>query len=370
MGNRFPAKKIVNKFLENSLCDNDTARDFCERFILQSGSRYIFGCNDWAKSIANAIEVDGFIDDFSSQHLYCGKPIIRSAKTPINAKVVSAIVGVHPVRVKKHLTKLKIENLDYFAFKKYSGLPLKKIGFIEDYHLEFDENREWYKWLYSSLADDLSKDTLARLVNFRLSSDLSFMENFTDAQDRQYFEPFLNLNPVGERFVDVGCFDGYTTEEFLKRCPKYASVDIFEPEPNNMQRVKARLLARDRINFHNFGAASKSALLRFAASGSASRVAENGDIEVRVEPIDKVLDEPPKFIKMDIEGAELDALKGAKQTIQNYQPRLAISVYHNADDLRRIPELVLSYREDYDLYLRHYTEGVTETVMYFIPRRP
>ncbi len=360
----------MNKFLENSLRDNATARDFCKRFIMQSGSRYIFGCNDWAKSISDAIEVDGFIDDFSSQQVYCGRPIIRSEGTPINAKVVSAIVGVHPVRVKEHLSGLRIENLDYFAFKKYSGLPLKKIGFIEDFHLEFDENREWYEWLYNSLADNESKNTLVCLVNFRLSSDLSYMEDFTDAQDRQYFEPFLNLNPDGERFVDIGCYDGYTTEEFIKRCPEYASVDIFEPEPNNMQRIKAKLSARTRINFHNCGAANKSALLRFAASGSASRVSEDGEIEVRVEPIDKILDKSPTFIKIDIEGAELDALEGAKQTIQKHQPRLAISVYHKADDLRRIPDLVLSCREDYDLYLRHYTEGITETVMFFIPRKP
>ncbi len=72
---------------------------------------------------------------------------------------------------------------------------------------------------------------------------------------------------------------------------------------------------------------------------------------------------------MDIEGAEYDALRGAEQTISEHHPRLAISVYHRVDDLRRIPELVLSYRSDYDLFLRHYTEGVTETVMFFIPRK-
>ncbi|MEQ9566287.1 MAG: FkbM family methyltransferase, partial [Pseudomonadales bacterium] len=61
------------------------------------------------------------------------------------------------------------------------------------------------------------------------------------------------------------------------------------------------------------------------------------------------------------------ALRGARHTILEHHPKLAICVYHRADDFWKIPETVFSIRDDYDLYLRHYTEGVTETVMFFIP---
>ena len=75
------------------------------------------------------------------------------------------------------------------------------------------------------------------------------------------------------------------------------------------------------------------------------------------------------FLKMDIEGTELLALEGASQTISRCKPRMAICVYHNASDLWRIPQKVLSIFDGYDIYLRHYTEGVTETVMFFIPQK-
>ena len=65
----------------------------------------------------------------------------------------------------------------------------------------------------------------------------------------------------------------------------------------------------------------------------------------------------------------MPALDGASKTIMEYHPRLAASVYHQADDLGRIPELVLWYRDDYSLYLSYYTEGVTETVLFFVPNR-
>jgi hypothetical protein len=88
-----------------------------------------------------------------------------------------------------------------------------------------------------------------------------------------------------------------------------------------------------------------------------------------VTTIDAKISGPVSFIKMDLEGWEMNAIAGAKQCISNNHPKLAIAVYHNAADFWKIPELILSMRSDYDLYLRHYTEGWSETVMYFIPKK-
>jgi len=89
---------------------------------------------------------------------------------------------------------------------------------------------------------------------------------------------------------------------------------------------------------------------------------------VKVEPLDKYTDTPFTFVKMDIEGAEGSAVAGAAEVIRRHHPKLAISVYHRPADLVDIPRQVLAIRDDYDIALRHYTEGFTETVMYFLPR--
>jgi len=65
----------------------------------------------------------------------------------------------------------------------------------------------------------------------------------------------------------------------------------------------------------------------------------------------------------------MQAIVGARQAIIKHHPRLAICVYHRFDDLWRIPERVLSFHDDYQIFLRHYTEGVDETVMFFIPQK-
>lgn len=346
---------------------DSNAAQFCAKFIEGSELKYILGTNEYARSIASLVDIDGFVDDFSSSEEFLGKPVVRTEYLPPEALVVSAVVGVRPLTVDRRLKKMGIACIDYFSFARYSGLPILDIPFIAGFERDFVEHRERYEALFSRLADDASKLILSKLINFRLSSSLRYMDGFEDAQYRQYFEDFLSLKESGETFVDVGSYDGYTSLEFVRRCPSYESIHIFEPEPKNMEVVRERLGGLPRIKYHPFGLSDCRQTLRFKGEGSASHVSIDGHLKIEVAQLDDLVDEPVSFVKMDIEGGEPYAIGGAKRTIMESHPRLAISVYHRADDLRRIPEKVLGYREDYDVFLRHYTEGVTETVMFFLP---
>lgn len=102
------------------------------------------------------------------------------------------------------------------------------------------------------------------------------------------------------------------------------------------------------------------------ASGG-SRIDENGSNDIYTESIDQILQgKKATFIKMDVEGAELDSLKGAKDTIKNFKPKLAICIYHKPNDIIQIPEFILECRDDYKFYIRHYTSCNYETVLYAI----
>ena len=72
------------------------------------------------------------------------------------------------------------------------------------------------------------------------------------------------------------------------------------------------------------------------------------------------------FIKMDIEGSEYQALLGAKQIIKEKVPKLAISVYHNPEDIVQIPRLILSLRKEYKFYIRHYSSTGFDTILYAV----
>lgn len=204
-------------------------------------------------------------------------------------------------------------------------------------------------------------------MNFRLHQNLNYMKGFDDCQHRQYFEDFLNLQKSGETFVDIGGFDGFTSREFARRCPRYNSIHLFEPEKTNMEGAKRNLANQENTYFYEVGLSNTNKTLKFSSTGSSSKVSSDGDIEINVIRLDELPLKDVTFLKMDIEGSELDALRGAKDLIASLKPRLAISVYHRSEDLRTISEYILMLNPSYKCYLRHYTEGVTETVLFFVP---
>ncbi len=109
--------------------------------------------------------------------------------------------------------------------------------------------------------------------------------------------------------------------------------------------------------------------LRFLAAGSeGSAISNQGNLEVDVVPLDEIIaDEAPTFIKMDIEGAEIDTILGASHIIEKYTPILAISTYHLQDHLWRLPLLVNSICSDYSYFLIPHGENGLESVFYAIP---
>jgi hypothetical protein len=75
------------------------------------------------------------------------------------------------------------------------------------------------------------------------------------------------------------------------------------------------------------------------------------------------------FIKMDIEGAELNALKGAEHSIREFYPKLAISLYHSIEDFSTIPRYLTSLGLNYKYYLEHHTIYENETVLFAVPQK-
>ena len=119
------------------------------------------------------------------------------------------------------------------------------------------------------------------------------------------------------------------------------------------------------------GAWNERAFLRFnlGEEDTANRISEFGSIMIAVDKIDNIVPEQTRvdFIKMDIEGSELNALKGAENIIKRDHPMLAICVYHKRDDLLTIPQYIMSLHDGYRLYLRAYKKYASDLVLYALP---
>jgi hypothetical protein len=123
----------------------------------------------------------------------------------------------------------------------------------------------------------------------------------------------------------------------------------------------------------NAGAYDKDGVVNFSDAGTGENgtiIGQGGEdivsIRIQVNAIDNLNLEKVTFIKMDIEGAELNALKGAEKTILRDKPKLAICIYHSNEDMVRIAEYIYSIMPEYNFYVRHhYTcPYLFETVLY------
>lgn len=187
----------------------------------------------------------------------------------------------------------------------------------------------------------------------------------------QYFElPELEFRRCkNEVFVDGGSYDGANSVRFAKWTDGNGKIWAFEPDIENIKRCEARFRAEEigQYKLINKGLWSHETQLCFENNrNEGSHFHDGGKIVLPVTSLDEAVNERVSFIKLDIEGAEYEALSGATQMISKFKPKLAISVYHKKEDIWKLPELIIKMHPQYKLFLRHYSLDCVETVLYAI----
>lgn len=219
--------------------------------------------------------------------------------------------------------------------------------------------------VYSSLADDKSKEVFQRLVRFRMIDDS--IQIPTEGQEKQYFEYQLFPKKDDEIFVDCGAYNGISLDAFLRENENhFRRYYGIEPDKDNFVKlkdyisslsneVKAKIVITDKAVYDE-----ERTLMLYNLNGPGSFVSDIGKQAVNTDKIDNLLDEDgATYIKMNIEGCEVEALRGAEQTIRRCKPRLAIAGYHKTRDLWEVPKMILSNEPSYKLYLRSYMNNIS-----------
>jgi FkbM family methyltransferase len=328
---------------------------------------FVVGRNEQASGLIGELRLDGIVDDFATPGSdWRGLPVVSTAQLPADAIIINCSTSISPVAVEQRMKAAGIGSVvSIHELISAAGGGIEQPRFVQDQRKDWRLfGAEWAD-IFDSLEDEVSRQTLLDLVRYRLTANTRFMQDYVVRVQDQYFEPFLNLR--SEVFVDAGGFDGDTTEEFCRRYPDYRRVHLFEPSQQNMRAAKARLAGHRDILFHPEGLSDQVGSMTFdAEAGSASAVTSGAGEEVQMTTLDLAVAEPVGLIKMDLEGWELTALAGCERHIRADRPKLAIAVYHRASDFRSIWRYARSIHPDYKVYLRHYTQGWSETVMFFV----
>lgn len=177
-----------------------------------------------------------------------------------------------------------------------------------------------------------------------------------------------------EVFIDCGAFNGDTAGEFAKRFTKYKAIVAIEPDKRNIRELKKRKLRQLTIVEAACSDYHGEAVFDEMDDSGGSHISEESSSQLTANVVDvRKIDEisacrDATFIKMDIEGAEMSALMGARETIVRNHPKLAICLYHSDADMIDIPEYIHDLVPEYSLFVRAHTMGIAETVLYAVDR--
>jgi FkbM family methyltransferase len=274
--------------------------------------------------------------------------------------------------------KQKLEKLGQKIGYKY-------IRYCIPYQFSCWKQKKRINFLKSILSDELSVKTLCCAMRAHQTRNYKCLQHVYDNSferfytypsgesiafdSSQYFPTdFIKLSQE-EVFVDGGGFIGDTALNFIEKTQnEFKHIHIFEPIKDNYEKMQQNLTTdSEKIKMYNVGLYSSEKDVFFDQRSSASKINKQGEISVKLVSLDNYLSEECRkeitYIKLDIEGAELEALKGMRETILKYKPKLAICIYHKPKDLWEIPLFIHDLEPSYKLFIRQH-QPVYETVCY------
>jgi FkbM family methyltransferase len=340
----------------------------------------IYGAGQLACKILDLINENGIVDAFAIDKAYQNANIKLQNGIPVVAledfvdkyKDVDVIIGFEG-NWENNLTddiKKGIHNIYAADFLGY--LTCEGGNCITDDY--YHEHETWFFELSELLSDDKSREVMSDFINQKRTG--VYGKKF-DPPETQYFDDSIIGRALrgNEVFVDCGAFRGETVKTFIDCLNKhhidsYTHIYSFEPDNSNAKIMRSELSSYECVEIVEAGVYKKTGTIHFnSKQGSSSRISETGGDSVNVFALDDYFceKEAVTFIKMDIEGSELDALHGAEKIIRKHKPKLAICVYHRPEDLVDIPKYLQGLGLDYKFYLRSYSCMGVETVLYAIP---
>ena len=239
---------------------------------------------------------------------------------------------------------------------------------------------------YQTLADEESRLVFLEQLQWRMDLDSSKLSPPSPVAET-YFPADIFATNDQEVFVDCGAFDGDSIGSFLaQHNQNFAHIYALEPDAQNrekLERFREQLPAAMalRLTILPYAVGEKRAFVKFLSGDNVrSHVsAETGNAETECVPLDELFAgdgltglpptyNKPTYIKMDIEGAEPEAIKGAANLLSTAKPVLAACVYHRWEHLWEVPLLIDSLTRDHKIFLRRYAEDCWELVCYAVPQ--
>lgn len=273
-----------------------------------------------------------------------------------------------PVDTQESISKF----LDNFSFWGSFHPTENDFSTLERLSKFLKENSEKFEKMYQSLEDYRSKKIFYAILNNWYNYDFINLEQVMENCFSHYFDLDIIPSCQEEVFVDLGAFNGDTVEDFIKIYgDNYKKIYAYEMTEQSMRELKERVKNYPRIIYEQKAVSDEVGMgsIKIHEISTSSNQLELEEIgEIEVTSLDDDIGEKITMIKMDIEGSELKALKGAENHIIKDKPKLLLSVYHGYEELLTLWEYLEKLDLSYHYYLRYYGGPIfpTEIVLFAI----
>jgi FkbM family methyltransferase len=228
---------------------------------------------------------------------------------------------------------------------------------IENRSKVIKEHHSDLRWLYGRLCDYRSKKTLFGIVENWLTFSMASLSPIIDRTFPHYFDLDIIKCGPDDVVVDLGSYTGDTVKNYLSVYSGYKRFYCYEIVPQLIEQIKKNLGEYPNIELRQKGAGDRNGIMYVTEnepSDSMHKLSDTGTVAVPVVTIDDDISEPVTLIKMDIEGGEQKAILGCRKHIQTDHPKLAISIYHNNEDIWKCARMIDEIDAGYSFYLRYY----------------
>lgn len=295
----------------------------------------------------------------------------------ISRKTKSEVFQTIKENYQRQQPEIKIALEGYYQTFPYWGKLKEQSGEYESLYLRatsLKEHIEDYNWLYHKLKDYRSKKLLYGILNNWYNFDMETDKRAIEKNYDQYWDLDI-INPTPEEvIVDIGAYIGDSILSYIDNygVTNYNKIYAYEITPESIEVLKNNTRYYPNIIIRKKAVldTNKKVFMNISTeSTSANQITDTGEEIIEAVNIDKDIEENVSLIKMDIEGSETKALIGCQNHIKKESPKLLISVYHNYEDLWKIPRMIEDLNNKYDFYLRCYGTEIfpTEIILYAIP---
>ncbi len=296
------------------------------------------------------IEISGVFasDGFVHQKIFHGFKVTdyKTAKGTFENIVVLVCFGSSLPDVIANIKRIAAEQELYAPDVPVYGDTLFNSEYVRN-------NKKQLEWVYNRLADYTSKKVFECAVMYKLTGKIDYLFE-CETPPTEIYENILKFDS-SETYLDLGAYRGDTVGEFLSVVDGYNKIIAVEPDKKTYNKL---CIATENIaNITNINACISNidGVIPFEMNGSRGSTIGKGSDTITSVTVDSLAKtQIPTYIKMDIEGAEGDAIDGGAHTISQFKPKMQIAAYHRSEDLILIPKKVLDLRPDYKIYLRHF----------------